>query len=231
MMSENIRLMLVDDHQVIRQGLISLFEKYPDITVVSEASDGQEAIDKAIANQPDVILMDVSMPGMDGFEATRTIAKKCKTCRVLALTVHEDREFMVEMINSGAWGFVTKRSLADDVVNAIRIVADGGQFLSPLYTRYLVDDFRKLSAGVSIDRSIPDGAGEDQRLFTNLSEREKQVIKLVAEGYTSEEVGEFLGITAKTISRHRARILEKLKLDSTVDLVKFAIRNGLADLR
>ena len=230
-MNEIIRLMLVDDHEVIRQGLISLFEKYPDITVVAEASDGQEAIEKAVSNKPDVILMDVSMPGIDGFEATRIITKKCKTCRVLALTVHEDREFMVKMIDSGAWGFVTKRSLADDVVNAIRIVAGGGQFLSPMYTRYLVDDFRKLSAGVTIDRSTSDGTGEDRRLFTNLSEREKQVITLVAEGYTSEEVGEILGITAKTISRHRARIMEKLQLDSTVDLVKFAIRNGLADLR
>lgn len=229
-MDNHVRLMLVDDHEVIRQGLISLFEKYPDISVVAEAGDGQEAIDKAVTEKPDVILMDVSMPGMDGFEATRIISRKCSTCRVLALTVHEDREFMVEMIDSGAWGFVTKRSLADDVVNAIRIVASGGQFLSPAYTRFLVEDFRNLSKGIKIDRATANGNSQDHRLFRNLTEREKQVIRLVAEGHTSEEVGEILGITTKTISRHRARILEKLDLDSTVDLVKFAIRNGLADL-
>lgn len=229
-MDKQVRLMLVDDHEVIREGLISLFERYPDITVVAEASDGQDAIEKAVSVKPDVILMDVSMPGMDGFEATRRISKKCKTCRVLALTVHEDREFMLEMIDSGAWGFVTKRELADDVVNAIRVVARGGQFLSPAYTRDLVEDFRKLSAGENIER-IEGRIPEDQKLYNGLSDREKQVIQLVADGHTSEEVGEFLGITAKTVSRHRARIMDKLEMNSTVDLVKFAIRNGLSGLR
>ena len=166
---------------------------------------------------------------MDGFEATRILSKRCKTCRVLALTVHEGREFMLEMIDSGAWGFVTKRALADDVVNAIQIVASGGQFLSPAYTRFLVDDFRKLSAGESITR-IEGSVPEDKKHLRDLSEREIQVIQLVAEGYTSEEVGEKLGITSKTVSRHRARIMEKLEINTTVEMVKFAIRNKLTNL-
>ncbi|NQS92078.1 MAG: response regulator transcription factor [Chloroflexi bacterium] len=228
-MNKLVRLMLVDDHEVVRQGLLSLFEGYPDLEIVAEASDGLDAIEKAINIKPDVILMDVSMPDMDGFEATRIISKRCKTCRVLALTVHEDREFMLEMIESGAWGFVTKRSLADDVVNAIHIVAAGGQFLSPEYTRFLVEDFRKLSVGENIER-IDGRIPEDQKFYNVLSDREIQVIKLVADGLTSEEVGENLGITSKTVSRHRARIMDKLEINSTVDLVKFAIRNRFTDL-
>ncbi len=229
--SDKIRLMLVDDHDVVRQGLIALFEGYPEIEVVAEARDGQEAITRALESNPDVILMDVTMPVMDGFEATRILVEQCEDCRVLALTVHEDREFMLEMIDSGAWGFVTKRSLADDVVDAIQTVSEGGLFLSPNFTRELVEDFRKLTRGKQIGIGASSQHKEDEKALASLSERERQVTQLVADGHTSTEVGDILGITTKTVSRHRARIMEKLSLSNTVDLVKFAIRNGLSSLR
>ena len=225
-----IRLMLVDDHEVIRQGLISLFESYPEIEVVAEAGNGQEAVERALEIQPDVILMDVTMPVMDGFEATRILEERCKACNVLALTVHEDREFMLKMIDSGARGFVTKRSLAEDVVTAIKIVAEGGYFLSPHYIRLLVDEYRSSQTREpDYDRASGGSQTEDQGLEM-LSDREREVVSLVADGYTSEEVGNVLGITAKTVSRHRARIMEKLQINTTVDLVKFAIRNRLSSL-
>ena len=229
-MSEKIRLMLADDHDVVRQGLITLFEGYPDITIVAEARNGQEAIENALESQPDVILMDITMPVMDGFEATRQLAEKCPNCRVLALTVHEDRQFMLEMIDSGACGFVTKRSLADDVVVAIRIIAKGGMFLSPHFTKILAEDFRKMTHGQLGEISNIKSLEADKHALSLLSEREKEVIALVADGQRSTEVGKILGITARTVSRHRARIAEKLGMDTTVHLVKFAIRNGLTEL-
>jgi DNA-binding NarL/FixJ family response regulator len=228
-MNKKIKLMLVDDHEVVRQGLISLFESYPEFEIVAQASNGKEALDKAYASSPDVILMDGTMPIMDGFEATKIITQECPDCRVLALTVHEDKEFMIEMMVAGACGFVTKRALADDVVDAIRVVANGGLFLSPYFANELVQEFRNLYHGVEIgNRDNP--KENDQLSLGNLSEREKQVVKLVADGYNSSEVGEDLGITTKTVSRHRARILDKLGLETTVGLVKFAIRTGLSKL-
>lgn len=229
-MVDQVRLMLVDDHQVIRQGLISLFESFPEFHVVAEAGDGQEAIEKALEVKPDVILMDVTMPVMDGFEATRYISENCKDCRVLALTVHEDKEFMLEMIEAGAWGFVTKRSLADDVVDAIKVVARGGLFLNPDFTRDLVDDFRRISRGHPSRQEIDRQREENEVALQKLSKREIEVIQLVSEGLTSEEIGKQLGITSKTVSRHRARIMEKLDISSTVGLVKFAIRTELAQV-
>lgn len=223
---ENINVMLVDDHEVVRQGLKSLLEGFEGIQVVAEAGSGKEAIAKALAVRPDVVLMDVNMPEMDGIETTSILTTQCPECEVLALTVHEDRQFLVEMLAAGASGYVTKRSLADDVVRAIQAVSQKDAFLTPKFTRMLIDDFRELRKG---NYSIFDSDDQNDRSeqLNVLSQREQQVVKLVAEGYRSAAVGEVLGITTRTVSRHRARIMEKLELGTTADLVRYAIKVGL----
>jgi len=222
-MADKIKLLLVDDHDVVRQGIKSLLEGYSNFEVLAEARDGKEAFEKAVELQPDVILMDITMPEMDGFEATKLINGRCPDCKVLALTVHEDKEFILEMIVAGASGYVTKRSLADDVVHAINAVAAGEIFLPQEFIRILVEDFRRLWSKTPVEINIE----EENSDLQLLSMREKEVIQLVAQGYRSAEIGETLGITTRTISRHRERIMEKLNLNSSADLVRFAIRTGL----
>jgi two-component system response regulator NreC len=227
---ENIRLLLVDDHEVIRQGLKSLFEGYENLEVVAEAANGADAIELAILHKPDVILMDITMPVMDGIQATKILKQKCPDCEVLALTVHEDRQFLIEILAAGASGYVPKRSLADDVVLAIRAVAKKESFLPPKYTRMLLDYFQEIIADSPLNIS-PTGSDEiSPDTAEVLSKREKQVVKLVAEGYRSSEIGEELGITTRTVSRHRARIMEKLGVNSIAGVVRYAFKSGLVDI-
>ena len=227
---DKIRILLVDDHEVIRQGLKSLLEGYENIEVVAEASNGKEAISIAEEIVPDVILMDITMPDMDGIEATKIIKTKCPSCEILALTVHEDHQFLIKVLAAGASGYVTKRSIADDVVKAIRNVANKEAFLTPKYTRMVIDYFRELISKSPNDFSlfgVEDGSSVEREI---LSKREQQVVKLIAEGHRSSEIGEILGITTRTVSRHRARIMEKLEVNSIAGVVRFAFRTGLADL-
>ncbi len=228
---DEIRLMLVDDHDVVRTGLRSYLETQAGLKVVAEANSGDLAIRTAEQVQPDVIVMDITMPNMDGLEATRRLKVLCPKCKVLALTVHEDKQYFFEMLAAGAAGYVTKQAAAEDLVAAIRAVAAGQVYLQPTLARWLLDDYRRLLQQVPSDGTgaLQEEAGS--QALEVLSDRERQVLELVADGLTNPQIGEQLGISYKTVARHRERIMNKLNLHSSAELVKFAIRTGLINIR
>jgi two-component system response regulator NreC len=218
--------MLVDDHQVIRTGLKSFLETQPDFRVVAEAGNGREAIERALEIRPDIVLMDITMPEMDGLEATRQLKKLWPECIVLSLTVHEDKYYFMEMLAAGASGYLTKQAASDELVQAIHTVAQGHVYLQPALARWLIDDYQRLAAVNSPPSDTENVIGLDV-----LSEREREVLELVAQGLNNAEIGERLQLSPKTIARHRERIMNRLNLHSRTDLVKFAIRTGLVKLK
>jgi len=213
-----IRLLLVDDHEVVRAGLRILFAAEPDMIIVDEASNAKEAIQSARDSQPDVVLMDVVMPGMSGISATRHIKAVCPDTNVLALSMHEDEQYFFEMLQAGASGYVPKCAAPDDLLAAIRVVAQGQVFLYPSLARLLVEDFTQRGAS---DRSP---AGK------KLTPREREVLTRIAEGLTNREVAKALVISIKTVDRHRENIMRKLGLHRRVALVKYAIEKGLISI-
>ncbi len=227
-MSNPIRLMLVDDHQVVRKGLRSFLESRPGFTVIAEAGEGREAIAVALETRPDLIIMDITMKGMDGLDATRELKKAWPECLVLCLTIHEDKVFFMEMLKAGASGYLTKAAAPDELVQAIEAVSAGHIFLQPALARWLLEDYQRLSErkGSGEERSAEGGAiGLDA-----LSDREREILELLSRGLSNSEMGERLGLSPKTIARHRERIMKRLNLHSRTELVKFAIRNGLSGL-
>ncbi len=226
MTEEPIRVMLVDDHEVVRAGLRTFLETHEEIVVVAEAASGVEALQVATEVCPDVILMDITMPELDGIQVTRRLREMGAQCPVLALTVHEDKQYFFEMLAAGASGYLSKRAAPDELVNAIRAVAAGHVYLQPSLARWLLEDYRRLSERAALSRE----KDEPHPGLEVLTERERQVLELVAEGLTNSQVGERLGISPKTVARHRERIMAKLNLHSRTELVKFAIRTGLVSL-
>lgn len=229
---EPITIMLVDDHEVVRAGLRSFLEKQEDFRVVAEACNGLGALEQVQAVRPRVVLMDITMPTMDGLEATRQIKKLCPDCLIVALTVHEDKQYFMAMLAAGASGYITKQAAADELVAAIRAVAAGHVYLQPALARWLLEDYQRLARqarGGSRWRSAEEKEVEMVGLEI-LSPRERQVLELVAQGLNNDQMGKRLGLSPKTIARHRERIMKKLNLHSRTDLVKFAIRTGLASL-
>ena len=196
--------------------------------LVAEAGDGYEAVDKALEVMPDVIVMDITMPGMDGLQATRELNQNCPNCRILALTVHEDKQYFFEMMKAGATGYLTKQSVAEELVAAIQAVRAGIVYLQPALAGWLLDDYRRVIS------QVPEGAGEhdedDAPGLDVLSKRELQVLEMVADELTTPQIAEALELSPKTISRHRERIMNKLNLHSSVALIKFAIKKGLIEL-
>ncbi len=225
-----IRLMLVDDHDIVRTGLRTFLETQEGLQVVAEARNGEEAIQRAAEAQPDVVIMDITMPHMDGLEATRRLKGNLPACHVLALTVHEDKQYLFEMLAAGASGYITKQSAAEELVAAIHTIASGNVYLQPALARWLLDDYRRLLAHMP---AAATPAGEERAAGKGLevlSERELQVLELLAQGLTNPQIGTRLGISHKTVARHRERIMSKLNLHSSTALVKFAIRTGLVDI-
>jgi two-component system response regulator NreC len=222
--------MLVDDHEVVRAGLKSYLEAQEGIDVVAEAGSGGEAIIRLGESRPDVVVMDISMPDMDGLETTRRLKELLPECQVLALTVHEDKQYLFQMMAAGASGYLTKRSAAEELVAAVQAVAEGNVYLQPALARWLLEDYRRLSGTTSSEPQVVTAEGEEGKGLEVLSKRERQVLELVADGYTNVQIGEKLGISHKTVARHRERIMNKLDLHSCPELVKFAIRTGLIDL-
>jgi len=226
-----IRLMLVDDHDVVRVGLKSFLQTQEGMSIVAEAGNGEQAIELALQFKPDIILMDITMPGMDGLEATRRLHTLCPECLVLALTVHDDKQYFMQMLAAGASGYITKQAAADDLVAAIRTVSQGNIYLQPALARWLLDDYQRLasqtmkSTSLIENNDIPETIGLEV-----LSQRERQVLELVAAGSNNREIGTLLDLSPKTIARHRERIMNKLNMHSRTELVKFAIRTGLAKL-
>ncbi len=225
-----IRLMLVDDHDIVRTGLRTFLETQEGLQVVAEARSGEEAIQRAVEAQPDIVIMDITMPHMDGLEATRLLKGNLPACHVLALTVHEDKQYLFEMLKSGASGYITKQSAAEELVAAIHTIASGNVYLQPALARWLLEDYRRLLAQMPA-AATPTG---EERIpgkgLEVLSERELQVLELLAQGLTNPQIGTRLGISHKTVARHRERIMSKLNLHSSTELVKFAIRTGLVDV-
>ena len=221
-----IRLMLVDDHQVIRTGLKSFLETQPELKVVAEAGNGREAIERALQTRPDIVLMDITMPEMDGLEATRELKKLWPECVVLSLTVHEDKFYFMEMLAAGASGYLTKQAAADELVQAIRTVAQGHVYLQPALARWLIEDYQRLASQKPASAETENAIGLDV-----LSEREREVLELVAQGLNNAEIGAKLQRSPKTVARHRERIMNRLNLHSRTELVKFAIKTGLVKLK
>jgi two-component system response regulator NreC len=214
-----IRLILADDHAVVRSGLRMLLEAQPDIDIIAEAETGIEAVDKTRELQPDIVLMDIQMPGLNGIEATKQIKELAPDTAVLALTMYEDDQYFFEMLHAGASGYVPKRAAPDELLTAIRSVSRGDVFLYPSLASRLVQDYLKRADG------------DDQPLiYDDLTPREREVLILIAEGLSNAEIAERLVISIKTVDRHRENIMRKLNLHSRVDLVKYALRIGLIDL-
>jgi len=210
-----IRVLLVDDHAVLRDGLRSLLSLQEDIEVVAEAGDGQEAIVCAGQYRPDVVVMDIAMPRMNGLEATRQILARCPGTKVLVLSQHDDERYVLPCCQVGASGYLLKSAAADELVKAIRIIGAGGSFLPPQIAGSVLNAYRSL-AGAQTQPDAP-----------VLTEREREVLSLVAQGCTSKEIAERLIVSHKTVMSHRANIYEKLGIRNQAGLVRWAIEHGL----
>lgn len=229
-MEKNIRLMLVDDHDVVRTGLKSFLETQAGLEVVAEAGNGKQAIPIALDLHPDVVIMDITMPEMDGLQATRQLKETCPECKVLALTVHEDKQYFFQMLAAGASGYITKQAAADELVAAIHAVAQGQVYLQPALARWLLEDYLRLAVNPDSDARDAAAFPRARKSPSGLSKRELQVLELVAQGLTNNEISERLEISPKTVARHRERIMNRLDLHSSAALIKFAIRSGLVEL-
>jgi two-component system response regulator NreC len=214
-----VRLLLVDDHEIVRAGLCSLLGNREDMEVVAQAANGEEAIDLAVKLKPDVVLMDITMPGMRGDDATRQILERVPETSVLALSVHEQDAYFFRMLDAGACGYVPKRAAPDLLLTAIRAAADGEVFLHPSVASSLVQS--------CLDQRSLEGK---QTPYDDLTERQRQVLILVAEGYSTREISEKLNVSIRTVQRHRANIQKTLNLEGSVDMVKYALRKGLIEL-
>ncbi len=213
-MAEGIRVLLADDHAMFRAGIKALLESDSRITVVGEASTGDEAVDRARELKPDVVVMDLSMPGSNGLEATRRIVALGLDTKVLVLTVHAEEEYLVPVVDAGASGYLTKTSADTDLTEAIKVVARGQVFLPPKATTLLLRRYKQAEA-------------DDDVGLHDLSTREQEVLALTAEGFSSTEIGKKLFISPKTVDTYRSRIMHKLGLTHRSELVRFALRVGL----
>ncbi|HKP75392.1 MAG TPA: response regulator transcription factor [Longimicrobiaceae bacterium] len=214
-MAENIRILLADDHPVLRSGLEALLGLEPGLQVVGQASTGEEAVEKTRLLRPDVVVMDLSMPGMDGVEATKKIGELGLGARVLVLTSQTEEDYLLPVLEAGGAGFVRKTSADSDLVNAIRTVARGEVFLYPSATRLLL---RRYQSATQAKEKGP---------LDKLSEREREVLALTAEGYSSAEIGKRLFLSPKTVDTYRARMMQKLGLTHRAELVHLALDTGL----
>jgi two-component system response regulator NreC len=212
-MRDKIHILLADDHAVVRQGFKMILAAQPDMEIVGEAGNGREALDLAGQLQPDVIVMDVAMPELNGIEATRRVADVSPRTRVLALSMHKDSVYVREILRAGARGYLLKDSIASDLLAAVRAIARGEGYLSPGVSDAVLNDYR---------RHVTDP-------IDLLTSREREVLQMIAEGKTNKEIATVLNLSVYTVDAHRGRIMEKLNLHSVTDLVRFAVRCGLVD--
>jgi two-component system, NarL family, response regulator NreC len=212
----DLRLLIGDDHTLMRQGLRKILEERADWEVVAEAGDGREAVRLALAERPDVAILDIGMPLLNGIEATRQILRRLPDTRVLILSMHAEEAYVLQALQAGARGYLLKDSAGKDLIRGISVVAGGKSFFSPAVARTLLDDYvRRLSAQGINDR------------YDALSEREREVLQLVAEGRSSKEIAELLSVSPTTVETHRAHIMQKLGLHNTAELVLYAVRKGV----
>ena len=213
-----MRILIVDDHGIVREGLKSLLQNQPDMEVVGEGQDGQVAVELAEQLSPDVVIMDMSMPNLNGIEATRLILQHRPNTRVIILSMHSDRHIVKETLEAGASAYVLKSNLFDEMLRALETVAEGGRYLSPRITDVVIDDY--------VGKSIEGKSAKTPKLTS----RERQIVQLVAEGNTIKEIARILHISPKTADSNRRQIMNKLDLSSVAELTKYAIREGLTSL-
>ena len=214
-MSE-LRVLLGDDHAVLRQGLRKILEDRREWRVIAEAGNGRDAVREALELKPDVAVLDIGMPLLNGIEATRQIARRAPSVRVVILSMHSDQAYVTQSVHAGARAYVLKESAGDELIEAIGTVASGGTFFSPAVAQVVFDDYVRGLA----DRGIHDR-------YDLLSEREREVLQLVAEGRSSREIGDLLSISPATVETHRTHVLQKLGLRNTAEVVRYAARRGI----
>lgn len=221
-MAKKTRILIADDHDVVRSGLRVLLTSFPDFTVVGEAADGEEAVRLAAERKPDVILMDISMPHLDGIEATTRIIEDQPDARIVILSVHEDEEYVKRILKAGARGYVLKNARRKEIAQAIRSALSGERFFSPGISRLIVNGYIKNSAAPPSSPQQPDTRG-DQRL----TRRETEILGYIAKGLTNKQIAERLYLSFRTVNTHRTNIMQKLDIHDTAGLVRHAINLGL----
>lgn len=214
----SIKILLVDDHKIVRDGLRTLIESEPDMKVIAEAKNGREAL-KLIKNAvPDIIIMDITMPDINGIDATRAILEYAPTAKVIALSMHSDKRFVLGMLDAGASGYLMKDSAFDELARAIRSIVANQVYLSPKI------------AEIVVRRSLKGSASDEKSAFTELTMREREVLQLLSEGLATKEIASHLNLSVKTIETHRSNIMNKVGINSMSELVKYALREGLTSL-
>ena len=215
---QKMRVLLVDDHAILREGIKALLEKQENIEVVAEAANGREAISKVVQFRPDVVVLDISMPLMDGLEATRQIKRESPDVKILILTMHDDEEYFFQLLRAGASGYVTKRAASRELVSAIEAVYRGESFFCPSMAKSLLSNYLRLAKNTEhIEQE-------------ELTPREREIVKLIAEGYTNQQIAGLLHRSVKTIESHRSNILRKLGVHDSTGLVKYAVRKKLIEI-
>ncbi len=218
---DKIRILLADDHTLIRSGIATLLQTYKDFEIVGEAQDGEEAVEKTKDLEPDVVVMDLSMPKLSGIEATKIITKKYPEVRVLVLTMHENEEYVYQILKSGAGGYVLKSAGKEELSAAIRAVAKGEKFFSPRVSEIMAESYvRRMEGGEASSKAgdIP------------LTRREKEILGLVAKGLTNQQIADHLCISPRTVDTHRTNIMQKLNIHDLANLVRYAIEHGITSL-
>ncbi len=214
----SIKIILADDHKIVREGLRTLLEKQPEMEVVGEAENGRKTVQLVQELLPNVVIMDIAMPDLNGIEATRQIIANTPGVKVIALSMHSDRRFIVGMLNIGASGYLLKDCAFEELINAIQAVVANRIFLSPKIVETVIKDFRNLFQKLEIS------------VFSVLTSREREVLQLLSEGRTTKEIAIHLSVSVKTVETHRQQIMEKLDIHSIAELTKYAIREGLTSL-
>ncbi len=215
---DKIRVLIADDHTILRDGIRSLLEDEADIVVIGEAEDGHTAVRMVMQLQPDVVLMDIAMPMLNGLEATRQIKRDNPNVKVLVLTMHENEEYIRQVLACGAMGYILKDAAARELLDAIRAVHRGEAVLSPAITRLVLEDYLRW------------GDLQTDQTENGLSPREREVLQLIAEGYTSKQIADILSISIKTVQSHRSNLMQKLDLHDRGELIKYAIQKKIIEI-
>lgn len=215
---DKIRILIADDHTIVRDGIRSLFEDEADLEVIGEAEDGRSAVQLTKQLEPDVVIMDIAMPLLNGLEATRQIKRDRSDVKVLVLTMHDNEEYIRQVLASGAAGYVLKDTAAKELIRAIRAVYHGESILSPAITRLVIEDYLRW------------GDTKTKDATNGLTSREREVLQLIAEGYTNKEIADILSISIKTVQAHRSNLMSKLDLHDRGQLIKYAIQKKIIEI-